>query len=321
MATEREVNRFIALCHALASAFVQSKISTGRLHVQLVGLNYSDIAYDCIADLFQRDSAGSFVQLNAYFGGISIAETSDAQLLALLRRLVFSKVNQNIFRLYQEVDPALGKILRNLKIAITTLGNFIEHNRFGELCIAPSLCETLEHLPSLDATRLEQLLQSVSRPNDNVPTILAKLSLSVREQEEHSRIVPLLSVAWCIKSLYRTMKEESESPSSADSKLFLEDAITVIRETCESVKRENYPTYVHKKKIDVTVFSNYFVAIERNLVQTLLGGDQMDVSLYEHLKELLPELTKEEYRRKHKHVLEYLTRMTRERALSRLKKN
>ncbi len=40
-------------------------------------LDPEDIAYDCIAELYERDSTGAFIQLQAYFDGEHIANESD----------------------------------------------------------------------------------------------------------------------------------------------------------------------------------------------------------------------------------------------------
>ena len=142
-----QLNCVVAVAHALATSFLLSKRSAGRLSV-LHGLNHSDLAYDCIADIFQLNEGGTYVQLSAYFAGINLKLASEEETLAHLRRLVFSKVNHGIFRLYSESDPVLAKILRNIKLAIASLGSFVELQRFDESCIAPSLCETNEHLPA-----------------------------------------------------------------------------------------------------------------------------------------------------------------------------
>lgn len=150
-----QLNAVVAVCHALASASLATRRTSSTL-VSLHGLNRSDLAYDCIAEISRQDAAGAFVQLNAYFDGLSLGSLSDEEILAHLRRLVVSKVNQGIFRLYNEADPPLGKILRNIKLAVNSLKHFTEIERFGELCLAPSLCDTLEYLPVPDPEEIQR---------------------------------------------------------------------------------------------------------------------------------------------------------------------
>ncbi len=56
---------------------------------------------------------------------VSLLSNAPAQLcvkdlLGPARRLVFSHVNQALCRIYQETDPSLGKLIRNLKLAVKT---------------------------------------------------------------------------------------------------------------------------------------------------------------------------------------------------------
>jgi len=106
--TRAQLNGFVSACHALALAFLRSKRSVGLL-ADAEGLKLPDLAYDCIADLFQKSESGDFVRIRAYFGGLDIDRVTDEELLTYLRRLVFSLVNQGVFRLYHEVDPPSAK--------------------------------------------------------------------------------------------------------------------------------------------------------------------------------------------------------------------
>src|SRR5271169_1856494 len=181
--SRKDLNRLIGVSHSLAASFLANKATTESL-ISVYDLTTSDLAYDCIADLFQEDGDGKYRQLQAYFAGLSISTSHDEEILAHLRRLVFSKVNQSIFRLYSEADPSLSKILRNIKLAIHSLKNFEELDRFGEPCIVPSLCDTLVHLPPFECEELEHCFLQVTRGNELIPDLLAKLSLLLREQIE-----------------------------------------------------------------------------------------------------------------------------------------
>ena len=125
-----QLNVVIRACLALASELLQRKCGSHRLS-ETLGLHGDDLAYDCIADLFQRDERGRLLQLQAYFLGVDLDQLSDAEVLIFLRKLVYSRVNQSLFRMYQEADPAFHKILRNIKLAVQSLNQFRELDRFG----------------------------------------------------------------------------------------------------------------------------------------------------------------------------------------------
>ena len=169
----------------------------------VAGLSSSDLAYDCVADLFRRDERGSLIQIRAYFGALEISDASDAEMLMHLRRLVFSAVNQGIYRLYRQADPAFGKILRNIKLAVATLQNFTEEiERFGEPYLVPALADPLTECPPFEIGYLERALAPFVRNSPSVPTLLGALSFILRQQEKCSPAIALATVASLFRSVY-----------------------------------------------------------------------------------------------------------------------
>ncbi len=130
----------IAVCHAIACAFLKNTIIDGSTKQVYLGIQRNDVAYDCIADLFQKDEKGNYVKLQAFFNSLNIQSLSNQEILSHLRRIVSSRVNQGLFRIYQEAYPSLGKIIRNIKVSIQVVNNFNETERFGEIYISPIHC-------------------------------------------------------------------------------------------------------------------------------------------------------------------------------------
>jgi hypothetical protein len=318
--SQRQLDELVLLCHSLAVSSIRGKLSSGKINTSLLGLNDSDLAYDCIADLFQRDEKGTVLHLKTYFESFSIGSASDELLLAHLRRLIFASVNQSLFRLYNEADPALGKIIRNVKLAIHSLRNFVEIKRFGESYIAPSLCDPLHELPEIEDEALQRLIRQVCNGNERIPEILAKFSLALRRQKEYSRAVRLMSIAYAIRSFFGEMQTRNQQEPVAEQALLIGDAMTVISESCCEVEEKNFRKYVGNKKVTPQNFENYFLVIEGKLKEIFVSHDGEEYSLYDQLRQLLPTLTKEEYKRKHKNILEYLSRITYKRAVEKLKK-
>lgn len=317
--TSSELNHLIKVCHTLTLIFLQHKVSETNRDLRFQGLNNSDIAFDCIADLFQQESDGGLVRLEGYFQGIDIPNISDEELLSHLRRLVFSKVNQSIFRIYNESDPSLGKIIRNIKLAIQSIHNFDIVNRFDETCITPAGCDSLEHLPQAERNDIENHLRSDTRGGGTIPQLLAHLSLSLRRQSSFSRIVPVVTVALAIRSLFQNQIETTTSTVD-DNDLNSTDSIALIRRACVKARAETKPQYVGKGKIAEDIFEKYFNVIEEHIVNRLVHNDGEAFSFYKGLRSYLPELNEEEYRRTHKSKLEYLARLSHKRAVDLLKK-
>jgi hypothetical protein len=280
-------------------------------------LNPSDLAYDCIAELFQRDDKGELIRMSAYFKSINVEACTEEELILFLRRLVFSSVNQGLARIYGNFDPHLGKILRNLKLSVHTLGTFTEIDRFGELCIVPQLCDPLRHLPIVDLDELQSELSSRLRGLERIPEILAVVSRYLRDQSEHSRMVPLVRLALAIRWFYGTRQIHSNVSQGEEHLLAHEDMLTVIMDSCAEIRKWTVGGYITKGRISVELVDVYVEAIQRYLMGKVDGGS-LRMSLFESLHTFIPSLTKNIYNTEHRSRLEYLTRKTEKSLLKRI---
>ena len=86
----RSINEFVFLCRKIALVQLKRKLSSGRLHSEFFKSSPDDLAIDCIADLFQQDDSGTFVQIKTYFESLSLDNISKKDLLTHLRRFVFA---------------------------------------------------------------------------------------------------------------------------------------------------------------------------------------------------------------------------------------
>jgi hypothetical protein len=316
--TSKQLNAVINLCVALAFERLGRKSNSRKLS-SLQGIGEKDLAYDSIADLFRRDAEGCFVRLEAYFGSFELNAVSDEELLTYLRRLVYSRVNQALFRMYQDIDPVLSKILRNIKVAIEAVKQFDEVERFGDICIVPAFCDTLEHLPGLDAEDLKRHLLSACKGNENIPQMLGKLAVFLRQQECNSRIIPMIAVATIFQSVYAIKNEPLLAPPLVETNLFADDAVETIKSVCRAIRGKALRRYFGKKKLSEKVFNAYFDVIEQSLLARFAGDVGGDHSYFDLLKARLPDLTRDEYKRRHRAKLEYLGAQAFKRAIKNLK--
>ncbi len=291
-----------------------------RLHPEFFSLSIEDIALDCVADLFRQDENGRFYQVKAYFEGLAYHESSEEELLSHLRRLTFSKVNQGLFRLYNDMDPSLGKILRNIKLAVQALQNFVVVERFGEQCISPAMCETLEHLPSIERNELGMHLFNTEHSDDTVPALLAHLSKCLRNQSAFSRVIPIMDIAFAIRSRYSLPDREKEGVEPVTS-MIEEDARRIIADACAATEHEMKPRYVGRNRIAHDLFEKYFLIIRENLEARFLADDGELCSFYDRLVAFLPGLSKDDYRRDHKSKIEYLGRLAHVSVIRELKRH
>jgi hypothetical protein len=314
------VKDLIALCRKIARAHLIIKNHTRYSYEETFGLSVDDLAMDSIAELFQRNDKSVLVQFQSYFDSVDIEGSSLEALLVHLKRLVYSKVNNYLMDLRSEYDPTFWKVLRNCKLAIQALRTYSIIDRLGDLYIIPLTADPLRHLPRMEQQDIEQLLFSVASGNDNIPTLLSKLSRVLQEQQEKSRMLRLLTVASAIRVFYvRTNMVDEQTDSIADN-LSDADIQTIIRNVCGDIKLKLAPRYQGIKGVTSGVFGAYFLVIENHLCSKYISHNGHDSSLYDKLQVLYPELTRDEYSKTHRTKIEYLWKLTEKEALREFKK-
>lgn len=317
---DRVVDEFVRFCRKTALVLLRRKVAAGRLNLNHVSLTVEDLALDCVADLFARNAEGNYIQLRVYLKGVDVPGLSDAELMALMRRLVFAKVNQGIFRVFHDIDPSLSRIIRNIKISIHALENYVIVDRFGEPYIVPTACDPLEHLPQVEPAALRDALSRVVGKSETIPDLMAHLSRWLRDQDDCSRLVPMVRAALVFRSLFTPGPAGEAAPHPGEMAAIVSDATEVIAAACLRVKNRAHGKYVLSGKVCSEVFEHYFAVIESALVQLIVERDGHEVRYYDELAKRMPGLSRKDYRESHKSKLEYLGRIAHRRALKDLKK-
>jgi hypothetical protein len=319
--THVEVNSIVSLCHTLATTSLKYSIIEGSKNQDYIGISKSDVAYDCIADLFQKNEEGRFIKLEAYFSSFNIEEISNQEILVLFRRIVSSRVQQGLFQIYQQSDPSLGKILRNIKHSMHQLQNYDQFERFGETHIAPIHGEIAGHLPVIDLQTLVQEFSPYVNGSESIPQLLAKLSLFLTEQNAYRRSIPLLTTAIAFRTFYaKDLSVDLPAAYKIDDTIDVDNATSIIVQSCEKIKHKMKSTYLDRNKISQDLYEIYFEVALININFVLLNANGEDTSLFGALKSKIPQLTPREYTQNHKNTLEYLTRLCKEEAILHLRK-
>lgn len=319
-ASPRAVSAVIRIAHTFALSGLIAKRSTGLLS-RLHGLSLDDLAYDSIADLFQQGADGELPQLRTYFAGIDIQAVEDEQLVVLFRRLVLGKVGNGVFRLYNEIDPVLGRILRNIKLGITSLKSFDETERFGESCIVPSLCDDLSHLPPAERDQLIDGLGAMICGSERIPDLLSALAVYLRGQSIHSRIVPILQIALAFRDLFAHRLPAEEQVVRPVEPTFESETERAIEQASRTIQAEYGRIYIDTDKVPHTTWEMYFAIIETSLRKKFCRDDGNDFSLFQGMRERLPELSRKEYQRLHRSKLEHLHRLVEKRFIETMRRN
>lgn len=302
--------------HRMALAYLRRKAHAGTLHIAQFGLSLPDLALDCIADLFGRDERGRFTQLTAYFEEVPWHRMNDDELRTHLRRLVFSKVNDGIFRRYREVDPALSKIIRNIKIAIRGDASLHLAHQGSSLWLhtqAPRAAAPL-FPPELLAAHLTATLREPFTVTDAVATLKALLLTHT----EYRGGYPLLLFASLLRAAFTTLQPAPDDDAEATFRQHeLDQALAA---AVRSLRQTLYPAYVSRRKLSAKLFDAYMEAITDLLSAHYLDADRPELTYYDALRAYVPTLDPATYRRVHRHKFEYITKLVRTNLVDRLQR-
>jgi hypothetical protein len=320
--TNRELRDFVSLCSSLATPYVNKRMAKGDWILSALSMSKDNIVSDSIADMFERDLAGHFVQIGRFFREElgKVDDCSDEMLLSILRRMIFVRVNFTLLQLLRDADPILGRIIHNLDVALERSKSLEKITRLGESFIAPRNENLLMERDPLHQDELDIRLSRIILFGDSVPAILKKVGSMLVDQQQFRRIIPFVPFALFLKKSFALgAGVETESVEVSDDSLENEDVVKIVEDVCAEVKCEMQATYVGNGKATEDIYAKYMSALRNILLRT--DGDPIagHESHYAYLCEEMPNLTREEYHSQHRAILEYLVRLAKQKLKNELK--
>lgn len=305
----RDIHHLITTCHNLALSYVIMKSKSHKAFF-LKGECKSDLAWDFIAEIFQKDEAGNFTTLQEYFGSSDLDAVGDHDLFIELRKLVFTKVDDGIFRYYGERDPSLKKIIRNIKLSIRNSGSKKEiYYENGFLIVANGKAQELPTMPE-DFMRIK--LCSRLEEQMQIPQILTCTIDILQNQNEYRRRFSLVILAKIIRESFVLIHDHNEPKTlipAAEKQLLKKDVEKLLNRSVNKVKNDVASGYVKRRKINPDHVNVYFETAADIVYDDLT--EQSGLSQFDRIKNYLEDLEYEQFRQNHRSVLEYMVRLIR----------
>lgn len=299
----------------IAVAYLRTKASRNNFLLQYLYNDIDDLALDCIADLFGREKT-CFTQLEAYLNKNEIEGLKESEVFTKIRRLVFSKVNEGLYRNYQKFDPSLSKIIRNLKRTLEEekVNGAFYNTDTGEILFD----DQKPYLPDMPDEILEIKLSGCLSEIQNTVDAVQQLRDILVHQEEYSSKVPLVGFAVILRKAFAYQLEmEDEKPVST---LFNEEELhAFVERSIEKQQKTLLKTYVHSGKIGKNHFNNYLLAA-KDIIKADFIKDSPREGYFEHFEFYFPEMSYERYRETYRQILEYLVKKIREQLILEIKK-
>jgi hypothetical protein len=315
------VNEAVLLFQRIALSYLRTKVSSGKLQAHEFGIALDDLALDSIAELFAGVSDRRFPHLHSYFKSFPIETMSEPELFSATRRLVFSRVTEHLFRLYRQHDPHLGKIIRNIKLAINhSLSLSIERSNETLWIILSDEDAATSARPLMPPEIMESHLSAAATSGLSAGKLLNIFEEILRQTEHYRQRYPLVGLAIVLKHIYARMGEPPLELDYPTSRLTEEEITGFITESAEHVRHEMKTGYVEKGKITPQTYQTYFNAINEILRMQFLSSDGYDHTFYEVLRNHIRGLSYNDYRNEHRTYFEYLNKLVRRRFLEAVKK-
>lgn len=312
---------FVEHSRQIATAYLLRRTQSGRLRLDQFDLRVEDLALDCLADLFRRDDEGRLVRIDAYARSIGWESLDDAGLAIAVRRLVFSAVNEGLFRRYRESDPAVGRLIRSLKQHVG------EHDRLRLRRVRGTyLIELIDATPEQHARPLmppevlEAHLHGLLDTSGPLRGAVGEFAELLGSHPLYAPSVSLPDLALCIRNVL-SRRGETSRPTTADvddvdGRHLTSLVLSYIEQALVRVRRDMEGLYIGRRGISPSLYRAYFGAVGDILRAQLSGPGAPDLSFREALNGHVEPVNSTEYRRTHQAVLEYLVNLTRARVLA-----
>jgi hypothetical protein len=310
-ADHRVTVEVIDLAHRLATAYLRSGTHAVQSLLRKLDLSPQDAAFDTLGELFQRDAQGRFPALVRWWDALSREDRNDGQAAGLaFRRLVMGAVQQRIFQFYHESDPALSRVVRNVKLALRKHPCVDRVGRGRHTEIALRGARLHEELPQMPSELLVPDFYDRVASGTSLRDMLTVLVSILAEQRSYRRSIPLMQAAVIIRNAYwsdaqwRLAEDGEGGMTEAEVGATIAAAVAGLRGSILA-------NYVRRGRLTLEHAESHLAAVAEILQETAAGNVGDKVAFYDVLLKYMPGLTREGYRNGHRVVLEYLVRSAR----------
>jgi|GEM_PF-1539725 len=307
-----ECRYIIDSAHTVALAYLRLKAFSGHLYTQN-GEKLEDLAWDYIADLFERDEKDDFAVLKNAFGDFNFNQASEAETEHYFRRIIVTKVNDNIFRANGDFDPSLKKIIRNLKNAISN--GFMDEKaaiKEGYLVVEGVKKGDLFHSVSPPEVLERQLCSRITDAMQT-PEVLEEAVSILQESRVFDGKISLTALAICVRKAFVHVQKPHGIPQSQmreDWNLHSQCLERQLERASLKVRNQLGEKYLRRKVLDVQTL-NCFLEASKAVLREEFAEEHTDRSQFECLKNEMPGLTHTLYRERYRSVLEYIVKKMR----------
>lgn len=321
--SRRAVQLFLDHSQQIATAYLRRRMRLGRLRLDQFELSVEDLALDCLADLFRRDEDGRFVRLRAYQALVDW-EGDGPGLEMAVRRLIFSVVNEGLFRRYRESDPTVGRFIRTLKRHVKQSDRLeLERVHASQLIVLRGAAPERAGQPRMPPEMIEAYLHDTLDERCQLAGTVESLARLLESHPDYAPHVPLPELAVAIRNVL-VRRESAENPDHSvapdgyDERNFTNLVTTYVERSTNEVQSEKRAFYVDHRGVSPELYRAYFRAVGDILAAQFATAGRPDDSFRVSLNRYMDSVGSKEYRKSHQAVLEHLVNLTKNRFLQQM---
>jgi hypothetical protein len=302
------VKDLVAFCHTMATAYVRAKVARGTFQPSRIGMSPRDFALDAVADLFRMDRDN---RLDLFRSLLPLC-SEPVDPLALhhqIRRIVFGAVNQHIFRSFHLSDPALARLIRNIKETVATMKNCQSIRWQESLFIAPRVPDLLMDQPLFSEELLQIEFGNRASRSFSLREHLNCIAAILQEQSTYRRIYPLTGIALLVRSMLTDSRKEDVSISPWENAISESEVADSVDKVVEEISRTLFGSYRAAGKMEAWEIDAYKGALRDVLRMTYVHGDGNGTSFFTIFSKHLGHCGKHEYMESHRARFEYAVKL------------
>jgi hypothetical protein len=283
-------------------------------------LSVDDFSYDAIAEMFRRDDSGMYQCIRELTACLQLPGSTQEEIEYEMRRLVFNSVNRQIYKSFRDLDPALSKILRNVKRTLQDHRTAMMIDHLGEWVLAPRRLVDLQlERPMIPPEILDVELSIHMGEIGDLREMLRTIATVLAEQQHYSRIYPILGIAQLLRGVYARAFEATGAIEPADD-LSSDELERFLNPALGRVLRQTGRNYVDKGKVTEQDLRTYARTLFDILMEEFNVQQSGEGNFYDFLVRHDPTVSRQQYLEKHRIILEYLTKLVRRELQESIKK-
>ncbi len=278
------------------------------------GISVSDLAIDCIGDIFARDEKEEYYILKKFVDSLyhPLEDIPEHELFIAYKSFVIKLVNAQLARTYAQIDPVGARVHRNMKDAVKKSAGLTLYEDFRGYLIRTKNAGD-EHIESQQLDELRRSLLEGSDVFHSMPKIIEKLAILLRKRYKKSvRLIDIVQIVKNYVAGYSMQEFIGNGIDNADD-LTSVDMTILHKYILRDIQSKIFTTYVLSGKIDKQE-AHALYSVMYDIVSDLCNGNASSDSYFTVARRHLP-VSEKEYDIQWRAKIEYLARLAREKLM------